>query len=410
MWTSDQCDGGFYVNPGAEYTSGEKVCSATTSKYNVRCCADTYSAVVKSEKSCSDLDDEFDYKDLSDVCGSSTMGGNCENSNKNIDWESAKEVCESAGSRLCSVSEIQAGGVRGTGCSYDSRNIWTSNVCSVNGTEGYYVTKGNPSHGTTAECYPKTSTSASIRCCADKEEGVCTLRGFIEMIESGLDDLEDLVSDADVPDIMGLSASFHIYSDTDTNSLTLTAEGHFFEWSFESKFTLSSSVTLSTIAESVVTDVLGAVVPIYEDIKDVLNDIKNGINSVIDNAKLSCTGDCAEDLADLYNDAKDYAAGFIGIYQSFIANVSSGISAVGDAFADASDGITLVQNKINQAEPYIEAAFSDGQTFLTTLRSYKTDLSNLKTSIDTVSDGFYELSNKLDTIANYELPFPTVRN
>ena len=63
------------------------------------------------------------------VCGESDNGlaGGCTTSNG---WEHANQICTDVGARLCTVTELGQGEVRGSGCGFDRERTWTSNVAN----------------------------------------------------------------------------------------------------------------------------------------------------------------------------------------------------------------------------------------------------------------------------------------
>ena len=50
---------------------------------------------------------------------------------KRFTYAQAVKLCERAGSRLCTVAELQAGDVAGTGCMYDFMPVWASDECKA---------------------------------------------------------------------------------------------------------------------------------------------------------------------------------------------------------------------------------------------------------------------------------------
>merc|ERR1711862_159032 len=70
-----------------------------------------------------------------------------------------KDYCEDNGMRLCTIQELKNGHAQGTGCKFDSKEVWSSSPCS-GGRWTYNWVDG------TQECRVETY-GASIRCCAD---------------------------------------------------------------------------------------------------------------------------------------------------------------------------------------------------------------------------------------------------
>merc|ERR1712137_318456 len=70
-----------------------------------------------------------------------------------------KDYCENHGMRLCTIEELENGHAQGTGCQFDSKEVWSSSWCSG----GRWTYNWNDS---TKVCRVQ-SYGASIRCCAD---------------------------------------------------------------------------------------------------------------------------------------------------------------------------------------------------------------------------------------------------
>jgi len=116
-----------------------------------------------SELTCSELRYKFRYGN-EDVCGASKIGGKC---SINQDFNAAAGICRAAGSRLCSVAELEQQATRGTGCGYDRQLIWTKDMCSTtSGAEGRMVARG--ANGSRKACKPLAeSKNLAVRCCGD---------------------------------------------------------------------------------------------------------------------------------------------------------------------------------------------------------------------------------------------------
>eukprot|EP00951_Prasinocladus_malaysianus_P043485 scaffold543694_cov41-Prasinocladus_malaysianus.AAC.1 len=82
-----------------------------------------------------------------------------------VTGDSALSECAAVGSRLCTLSELESGAARGTGCGFDSTKVWTQDSCTNwNGEPGFKVANG--SDGSGALCRTGDET-ANVRCCAD---------------------------------------------------------------------------------------------------------------------------------------------------------------------------------------------------------------------------------------------------
>ena len=96
------------------------------------------------------------------------VGGCTQGTSSDYNWYNAILYCMRAGYRLCTDDEIANNVATGSGCSHDSRAIWTSTNCGGN---NYRRRQGNNGGGT--ECVAATNTSPSgytineigIRCC-----------------------------------------------------------------------------------------------------------------------------------------------------------------------------------------------------------------------------------------------------
>ena len=117
--------------------------------------------------------------DFRSVCGASNVTGSCWGgveetlpdgsiTRNEVAYADADEICASAGARICTASEMENGFTRGTGCSLDTRLVWTSTPCAA-GEEfcaaGRAVRTGR---GTmpAGRTMPSKSSFA-VRCCAD---------------------------------------------------------------------------------------------------------------------------------------------------------------------------------------------------------------------------------------------------
>jgi len=123
--------------------------------------ASPFVPAMVSASSCDDLGwTNAEKFGSSSVCGESDSGfGGC---SAPMNRNDALALCESAGARLCSVEELQANEVRGTGCGYDSRMVWSRDTCEGGFTVAYGATTG----GSETSCLA-ASEEMPARCCAD---------------------------------------------------------------------------------------------------------------------------------------------------------------------------------------------------------------------------------------------------
>ena len=99
------------------------------------------------------------------VCGASKSGG-CSGT---VSWSEASNFCENSGTRLCTLVELQNDEARSTGCSLDSRFVWSSSACDG----GHALAPGSSSNGKVVACEADSAENFA-RCCATIE-GLVTL-------------------------------------------------------------------------------------------------------------------------------------------------------------------------------------------------------------------------------------------
>ena len=97
------------------------------------------------------------------VCGASNIGCSCHHGG----FADAVSACTLSGGRLCTRKEINAGWAKGTGCTIDSRPVWTSTKCTWMRAEGRYSVVGAGGDGTDDVCEPNLGVGRSVRCCSD---------------------------------------------------------------------------------------------------------------------------------------------------------------------------------------------------------------------------------------------------
>mmetsp|Transcript_39116 Transcript_39116/g.76298 ORF Transcript_39116/g.76298 Transcript_39116/m.76298 type:complete len:1346 (+) Transcript_39116:232-4269(+) len=106
---------------GARYTSifcGESEIVPDNKKVAVSCCSDLYIA------------DKFVVKNSGcSVYGSSRIEYQGLECHLEKSYAEAKDICTSAGGRLCTVQEIQAGCIEKTGCPIRRKMVWSSTTC-----------------------------------------------------------------------------------------------------------------------------------------------------------------------------------------------------------------------------------------------------------------------------------------
>ena len=136
-------------------------CPTGTSKHAVRCCSDTAVAGWSKKNGCS-------------VWGASP---GCADDKT---YAEASAHCTAAGGRLCTHDELEADCTAGTGCSFDSKDIWSAEAkCVVSHTDvgttihGYKTVKpGRADIAGKESCSDPQASGAtmSVRCCSDTSQ------------------------------------------------------------------------------------------------------------------------------------------------------------------------------------------------------------------------------------------------
>jgi hypothetical protein len=103
----------------------------------------------------------------------SGSGNGCsQGSSSAYNWYGATAACMKRGARLCTKTELEDGASVGSGCSHDSRAIWTS---TKNGSGQYYIQEGatssnnqyrSPSNMSGLGSFVPSYGEVGIRCCA----------------------------------------------------------------------------------------------------------------------------------------------------------------------------------------------------------------------------------------------------
>lgn len=121
-----------------------------------------------SEVKCSKLEPHFDFRyNNKDVCGASKQraaNGKEKCFGKRATHGTAANTCERVGARLCTATELKRDVARGSGCSLDSKAVWTAITCKRgNGKAGWLAVQ----RGRSDTCLHANSKKPGIRCCAD---------------------------------------------------------------------------------------------------------------------------------------------------------------------------------------------------------------------------------------------------
>jgi hypothetical protein len=171
VWSSTWCGLGpkYYVGMGAG--TGERKCKKYKKAKSIRCCSDvlvaadavtapttTTTYAPATRKNCATLG----WPVVGSACGESDQAFKIKfGSDKCYNWLSqpdGEKQCARLGGRLCTQPELAAGVAKSTGCSFDSKFIWTSTTC----TGGYIKAKAN---GET-ECRG-VGENGPLKCCSD---------------------------------------------------------------------------------------------------------------------------------------------------------------------------------------------------------------------------------------------------
>jgi len=122
-------------------------------QWGVRCCADEYIDGWIQNEGCSVF-----ARSTIEICAVTN-------------WESANHLCDSAGGRLCTKQELESNCAKGSGCSMNSKMVWSSD----SGFEKYYIVKGASS----STCSDNNCTTRAVgreeywrvRCCSNTNPG-----------------------------------------------------------------------------------------------------------------------------------------------------------------------------------------------------------------------------------------------
>ena len=219
MWTSSDCEldasqnpangerGVIAINPRATGTSA--VCVKQDTLRTVRCCGDEINTAnsVLSEKSCQELVIGQGDGRLA-VCGFSVdASGKCFTDGQNVsDTRSYMESdaqCKAMGARLCTIAEVSADEVRGTGCAVDHQWAWTTTQCGRCGEDAVFQYMET---GQNKRCVKKTA-QAFHRCCADASSESAVLLGTSRLtcgeldwnpLGAGVNDLSTVCAESEV--------------------------------------------------------------------------------------------------------------------------------------------------------------------------------------------------------------------
>ena len=152
VWSSTWCGLGPKYYCGMGSGTGERKCKKYKKAKSIRCCsdvsvaADAVTAVTTTttyapepRKNCATLG----WPVVGSACGESDLAFKIKfGTDKCYNWLSqpdGEKQCARLGGRLCSHAELAGGVGQSTGCSFDSKFVWTSTACAT----GYVKAKAN---------------------------------------------------------------------------------------------------------------------------------------------------------------------------------------------------------------------------------------------------------------------------
>lgn len=103
-----------------------------------------------------------------DSCVTQDLDGGCQTGKT---FTEAQGVCEANGLRLCTEEEIGGGVCCGTGCNYDSHQIWVTPVPHRVTHDGCLTAGSSPERAVVSE---DSGVTASVRCCSESGDSCIT--------------------------------------------------------------------------------------------------------------------------------------------------------------------------------------------------------------------------------------------
>ncbi len=85
----------------------------------------------------------FIWRGSDGVCGGSYGFNVSQPCSGPVSWTKAKDICESAGARLCTEHELLTDETKGTGCSLDKKKVWSSTPCGAKDGSAFLVQMGS---------------------------------------------------------------------------------------------------------------------------------------------------------------------------------------------------------------------------------------------------------------------------
>eukprot|EP01051_Picozoa_sp_SAG22_P018434 SAG22_NODE_3102_length_1939_cov_2.677174_1_plen_584_part_10 len=159
---------GFFAGISLHYSYS--TCSGTN-KFSSWLTMEACDTAPSSSKDCSELKRDFGFKDKlgsRSICGTSPSP--C---TPDATFVEAVAMCLQSGSRLCSLDELLANEVGGTGCGFDASNMWSSSRGACAAGE-FMITAGSSYNavpvplGTGLPSCSPVSARNGVRCCGDE--------------------------------------------------------------------------------------------------------------------------------------------------------------------------------------------------------------------------------------------------
>ena len=146
VWSQTPCgEDSFYAVTSSSWIVDDYVCKHVSESFPIRCCMDecpeqTVRTLPQVSNSCCESLPSGAWPSSGmnkhpKTCGTSE---GC----KNMTWMDAYDHCEGIGGSLCHAEEVIA--AKGTGCSFNSKEVWTqTSCCTPSNLEGMWTMHGN---------------------------------------------------------------------------------------------------------------------------------------------------------------------------------------------------------------------------------------------------------------------------
>jgi hypothetical protein len=126
----------------------------------------------RSKLSCQQLRLDATTQGGPSVCGASRVVPdspfpNRPNCPKNVDWNTAADICMQAGMRLCTSREVASDEVKATGCNLDNARVWTASTEQCTAGLAAVAQCGSSSCTEFPRACAAMSLELGVRCCGD---------------------------------------------------------------------------------------------------------------------------------------------------------------------------------------------------------------------------------------------------